>query len=336
MKKISLILAGLFCLCISITEVSATNAPEPLRIPGNFNGFAIAYYRTDTNVFYHTCEDDKPNCFILVPDADPKTFRMVIDSGSLAPGIAYFAKDVKHVYAGYSILPLADPKTFTPLDFPYARDARHIYYGSSLLRGANARTFKKLSAFYATDGRKVFYMNKILRGAKARSFAVIAYHNSKSIGVDWGNDGSSVYHEDQMVAGLNPKTLTVFSSALVKDNHAVYCNNHILKDVDPLTFKRLNGFYAKDKNHGYIVVSAWTELDKPCQSFIIKDADPATLKGVIKGEWMYDDLAIDAQHIFSDGEIIVNADLKNFDPDAWYDKLEENGESTMKTGAEDY
>jgi hypothetical protein len=336
MKKPLLGLAGLFCLCITISQVSAASTPKPLLLPGNFNGITTSYYGTDTNVFYHTCEGDGPDCFILVPEADPKTFTMVVDENSFAPGIAYFAKDAKHVYTGYSILPLADPKTFTLLDSSFVRDARHIYYGSNLLRGVNARTFKKLNVFYATDGRKVVYMDKILRGAKARSFKVVADEKNKKAGVSWGYDDTNVYHEDAVVKGLNPKALTVFSSFLVKDDRAVYCNGQALKEVDAATFVRLNGFYAKDKNHGYVVVSAWTQPGKPCQSFIIKDADPVALKGFVKGEWMYDNLAIDAKHIFSDGVAIPNADLKNFDPDAWYEKLQESGSSgTMKTGADE-
>ena len=218
MKKSLLALAGLLCLCISISQVLAASTPKPLPLPGNFNGMTTSYYGTDTNVFYHTCEGDGPGCFILVPDADPKTFTMVVDKDSVTPGIAYFAKDAKHVYTGYSVLPLADPKTFVLLDSSFARDSRHIYYGSDLLRGVNARTFKKLNVFYATDGRKVVYMGKILRGAKAHSFRVVADEKSKKAGVDWGYDDTNVYHEDAVVKGLNPKALTVFSSFLVKDD----------------------------------------------------------------------------------------------------------------------
>lgn len=323
MKKPLLGLAGLSCLFISISQVWAASSPKPLPLAGNFNGITTSYYGTDTNVFYHTCEGDRPDCFILVPEADPKTFTMVVDKNSSTPGIAHFAKDAKHVYFGYSMLPLANPKTFTLLDSPFARDARRVYYGSTLLRGVNARTFKKLNVFYATDGRNVVYMNKILRGANARAFRVLTDEKGKAR-VDWGYDGKNVYYEDVVMKGLNPKTLTVFSSYLFKDDRAMYCMSQVLKGVDVATFVMLNEFYAKDKNHGYVVVPAWTQPSKPCQLFIIEDADPATLKGFVRGDQEYHYLAIDAKHIFSEGVAIPNADLKNFDPDAWYEKLLES------------
>ena len=179
-------------------------------------------------------------------------------------------------------------------------------------------------------------MDKILLGAKARSFKVVVNEKNKKVRYNWGYDEANVFYEHKIMKGLNPKTLTVFSPFIAKDDHAVYCSGKPLKNVDASSFERLNEYYAKDKNHGYTYDLGWIQPPTPCKLLVVKDADPATLKAFVKGKVMYDNLAVDSTHVFSDGEIIPNADPKNFDPDAWYEKLEEESKGHTKTGAGDH
>jgi hypothetical protein len=174
-------------------------------------------------------------------------------------------------------------------------------------------------------------MDKLLRGVDVPSFKPVTDKKSEP-GTDWGYDNFRVYYKDKEVSQLTPKNLKVFSSFVVKDDHSVLCNEYPLKDVDAPTFKRLNGYYAKDKRHGYILFSGWVSPKVPCLFFIIDEADPATLRGFVKDTWMYDNLAIDSKHIFLNGDIIPNIDLKNFNPDALYERMEAENMSTSKTG----
>lgn len=234
------------------------------------------YYKIDRKIFYRTCSDENIKCFKEIPNSYPESFTLI--------------------------------------DSQFAKDARRVYFEGSAIRGMHPKNFKVLSDYYATDGKKISYMHRVLKNAQASSFSVIKQPDSTSIdNLDWtwSSDNSHVFYKQKIVNGLDQASFQILSASLVKDRQAVFCNSHKLPNVDSLSFTRINGIYAKDKNHGFLLVSSWLTDEMPCRFFILEDADPKTLKAVTKGDWMYENFAIDKKHIYLDGKIIATTESFN-------------------------
>ena len=77
-----------------------------------------------------------------------------------------------------------------------------------------------------------------------------------------------------------------------------YFNGVLPQDIDPFTFKELDGFYAKDKNFAYYYrpTSGGMLIAK------IEEADVKTF-AVLQGHYKY---AVDKKYVFKDGSIIDN------------------------------
>ena len=75
-----------------------------------------------------------------------------------------------------------------------------------------------------------------------------------------------------------------------------YFNGHISQDIDPYTFKVLDGWFAKDKNNVYYyrAVSGGMQISK------LDSADTKTFK-LLNGHYKY---AVDVNHFYDETEII--------------------------------
>ena len=81
-----------------------------------------------------------------------------------------------------------------------------------------------------------------------------------------------------------------------------YFNGNLIQDIDPITFKELNGWYAKDEYHVYY----YRPTSGGMLSVKLENADPKTFE-VVKGEYEY---AIDKHYIFKGPELITGLNPK--------------------------
>lgn len=308
MKKIFLNGSVLFCAILTWSPIAAADSLKPLAIPNNFNGIVAPYYSDGKNVFYHLCDSDKPECYILIPGADPSTFSIVQKEYA---GLFIFGKDKGRVYFGSSPIPLADPETFMAIEAGFGKDRRRVYYGNRLLRGVNARSFKLLDIQYGTDGRRVVYLNTIVRGADGQSFQV----DSSS----WAHDKLNVYSEGKKIANLDPNTFTTFNHLIVKDAQKVFCLQKELHDVDAATFVALNDIYAKDKSNAYVLT--YNNKKMRCEAKVLTGANVSKFQLFQQNKWTYKNIATDGKFIYSNGTIVQGETVDNFDAEDWYQKL---------------
>ena len=81
----------------------------------------------------------------VIPDADPNTFEILpikgTQSGTFGPIESEWSRDTAHVYFLNSLLPEADPKTFTALSGRLGKDIAHVYCMERLVPEADPVTF---------------------------------------------------------------------------------------------------------------------------------------------------------------------------------------------------
>lgn len=103
-----------------------------------------------------------------------------------------------------------------------------------------------------------------------------------------------------------------------------YFNGVLLQEVDPFTFKKLDGWYAKDKNNAYSYrpVSGGMQISK------IKNADPKTFK-IVNGHYQY---AMDKNHFYDGLQVI-----EGFEPNKTKLKLDKKQRAiSMKSNSKVY
>ena len=74
----------------------------------------------------------------------------------------------------------------------------------------------------------------------------------------------NVYYGNEILEGANPKTAELIGFSLLKDDKNVYYMGKKIENADIISFKVLNEYSAKDKNHVYIgnsSIGLW-KLDK--------------------------------------------------------------------------
>mgnify|MGYP000876260930 FL=1 len=77
-------------------------------------------------------------------------------------------------------------------------------------------------------------------------------------------DKGKVYYGNEILEGANPKTAELIGFSLLKDDKNVYYMGKKIENADIISFKVLNEYSAKDKNHVYIgnsSIGLW-KLDK--------------------------------------------------------------------------
>ncbi len=104
----------------------------------------ISFAADHTHVYYYGQ---------VVPDADPNTFALLCEPGSIYGPVCTYAKDSKHVYhitsfiGGITILAGADPSSFSLVDFSQcnsicafdAYDKYHDYMNGNIVQAATAK-----------------------------------------------------------------------------------------------------------------------------------------------------------------------------------------------------
>ena len=70
------------------------------------------------------------------------------------------------------------------------------------------------------------------------------------MGRGYAKDKNNIYYEDKKLSGADINTFEV-KEDIVKDKNSIYSNGKKLEGVDIQSFRKLNEYYAIDKNNIY-------------------------------------------------------------------------------------
>ncbi|MFH1261394.1 MAG: DKNYY domain-containing protein [Candidatus Micrarchaeota archaeon] len=127
-------------------------ADKPKKIkPDNY------YVIYGNNIYYSMWGDPKTGS--LIPDADPKTFRL-ISKDKTEPACGY---DCRNFYFNNLSLKSPDVKKLNLLGDGYMKDDHTVYYYGYPVKDADASTFAVIGNGYAKDKQRFFYRMKELK-----------------------------------------------------------------------------------------------------------------------------------------------------------------------------
>lgn len=159
-----------------------------------------------------------------MPEADASTFR------AIAP---WFARDCRHVYFLYRVIPGADPDSFVYLggyNCQWAKDKAVAYYfwPTKAAKQWKILESQSLDAFqilhdcrfseYAQDNENVFYLGKKLRGADANSFAIMyaeqIEEGTTAPSYHFGKDKTTIYFDGKPLMDVSLARFRVIRTTL--------------------------------------------------------------------------------------------------------------------------
>lgn len=155
--------------------------------------------------FGKVCE---PLGFVLLKNADPKTFKVIIDG--------VYGKDKNSVYYRSQKLSQADPETFKTIKNP-----RYEFYTPLN------------SEIYSKDNYFVFLKENIISGADPKTFEIIVNHE------ELARDKSKVYHSYMPYPDYGPNFRSLYSGDwryYKLDDHHVYYGFQNIEGRDPFYF----------------------------------------------------------------------------------------------------
>ncbi|MFW6211547.1 MAG: DKNYY domain-containing protein [Spirochaetota bacterium] len=224
-------------------------------------GFTIHgdYHVSDKkSVFYY----DARLCFLeKLPDADPRSFRVIDET---------YSRDATRVYYVASVMPGADPESFERLEAGFSKDEHSIYYHDEPIKGADAASFTILTPEIGLD-RSNFYFYGTAYPCHAESFTVIDQFFCKDREHVWFEgellpevdapsfeqrtlffyvDAYRVYERETPLP-LDPATVRFLDEAYAVGTDAVYFLNQPLPGADPASFAVLGNNFSKDATHVY-------------------------------------------------------------------------------------
>ena len=131
----------------------------------------------------------------------------------------------------------------------------NVFWEGSLLKHADYKTFEILNHFYAKDARYVYYTDRRLMKADVKSFKVIEdaleaedYNHGL-----FARDKQYFYFKGAIDKKINARTYKVLNRYYSRDrNHVYYLMNRIIRNADPKTFEVIDGKHARDANRQYI------------------------------------------------------------------------------------
>ncbi|MEL7426579.1 MAG: DKNYY domain-containing protein [Bacteroidota bacterium] len=226
---------------------------------------------------------------------------------------SYWTDGTKVYWAGKP-LPEVDARTFTTANGA-ARDKNHVYSREKILIGADPQTYGELSSDgkkrytrFSRDSFRIYHNRVQLTTADYETFEVLAYQGSGESSICWARDKNHVYWNTYVVEGADPATIVVLNEHQAKDDDedAFILKQHKVQ-IDPATFVNYPNGMIKSSEGVYLISGK-----------LLEEADPLTYTYL--NEWYQKD----ANHLFSRGNILENADLESFqvseNPDVAYDK----------------
>lgn len=184
------------------------------------------------------------------------------------------------VYYNKIELTSAHADTFTYLGGEnYAKDDTSVYWGVGHIIGADVETFRYVGYSYAKDKNHVYDSGKD-NGGQSITCSTHNLGGCRPFPLQYTFVDGKVYYNrgngPREIVGVDLNTFEYIdqdnprNKYFTKDQYHVYHWDEQLVDVDPKTFSITNEYYTKDKNHVY-----WGSVKTP-----IPEADPATFKSM--------------------------------------------------------
>lgn len=246
-------------------DVMITGMRTPGRLPAMAACFLLfvssgceRYEQKDGKIYYRESSGGMQTTPVLVPQADPDTFRTLRHK---------YARDRHHVYYRGKVVQGAQPGYIRVLAPAYARDRRSAYCAAQSIPGADPRTFRLIGGEgYATDGTRIYWCTTTLPGAHLPSFRLLQHHSPAAI------DRAAVYHGGQRVDICRRATFREIDAEWQIDGQCVYRYLERQPQIDAATFQVLGKMYVRDRSRIYTVdVLSGVVV-------AVEGADPATFR----------------------------------------------------------
>lgn len=183
----------------------------------------------------------------------------------------------------------------------FAKDNKHCYIGSTKLKEAVSKHFKALNYTYATDGHIVCTMGGKIADADGASFTVcddgVHVIDNLKFAYGYGKDNARVFYYDSngkanWVKKADPVTFKSLNDGhFGLDHQTVFCGHASIAKADVNTWKKIGGYYSRDKARIFYF------------NRLIAEADYATFR-VITSKHGDRQLARDSHHFYWNDSII--------------------------------
>ena len=158
------------------------------------------------------------------------------------------------------------------------------------------KEFKIIGKNHGGFNDLIFYKSFKIDTVDKNSFKLISHSSSYS------KDKNQVYFKERVVAKADPKTFKKIKNDFYKDANHVYIRGHIIINADPKSFQVISYMYQKDNNTVF-VMSKPTNIDVNTFKVLTK---------IYSNKEQFSLYAIDKNHVYFQGKIIVKADPKTF------------------------
>ena len=178
----------------------------------------------------------------IVENADLKSFSKLKSNDNL------YGKDKSHVYYENIIIPGADPKTFKHIKDGYSVDKNRAYYFNDSITNSSPKDFQIIDGYYSKNYNNVFYTDKSLNVCSVNDFTFV-YKDEESFLGRWSTDGCYYYFNNYKVPSKEYINVELFkrSDGVSKDSRYVYNKDQIYILLEKRkVFIRNKGFIEKD------------------------------------------------------------------------------------------
>ena len=188
----------------------------------------------------------------IIQNADLKSFSKIKSEDNL------YGRDKWNVYYENVIIPGADPKTFKHIKRGYSVDKNRAYYYRDSIANSTPKEFEIIDGYFSKDWKNVFHTDKSLNVCSVKDFTFI-YEDEESFLGRWSTDGCFYYYNNIKIPSNDYQNIVVFkgSSGIAKDRKHVYIEGRniyfneegkkILDTIDIETFTVIDNIRCKDK-----------------------------------------------------------------------------------------
>ncbi len=254
----------IYCMDLKVEGVDLETF-KVLSDEESYAGYGFAKDKSHIYFSHAVCLGFECGCTNAFPvlGVDVDSFKIIKNEEEYTP--APIVLDKNNVYCSQdkmTIIKDADPATFEIIEYHYRRDKNYIFIECEKVENSDSESFEFLdndSSGYAKDKNNVYYQYDILKGIKdSVSFEIVKTPNGKNSEF-LSKDKYSVYrrsfNEAEKIKNADPLTFKMLDGGYAKDKNNVYYQYDILKGIDPSTFEILDKRrgYIKDKNNVYKV-----------------------------------------------------------------------------------
>ncbi len=222
-------------------------------------------------------------------NADPASFEVRKDYSQV-----FIARDINHIFHGWSLVPKIDRNTFREVGNGYWIDRHRAYceHETSItpLKGEDVSHFKYIGGPYARDSVFAYYAGRVMKTCIEPLKLQLMDHEN----VWYAGDKKKIFHDGAEIAGVDFESWTLIKGGFSKDKKAVYFGSKPLPRVKLESWEQLGGTYSRDQLSVYQMY------------FKIIGADPRSW------ECLSHNYSRDANAVYYGSRVIPDADSRTF------------------------